>query len=222
MYEVKVLFDGYSGIKEDGYYANCTCTLLKGPQNIIVDTLTPWDGEKLRAALNQHQLECEDIQYVICTHGHSDHTGCNYLFPKAKLIVGYCISFKDRYFDHNFKDGETYKINEFVKVLPTPGHTMEDVSLLVETKNKGCIAITGDLFEREEDIIDESIWQSAGSMDVILQSKNRYKILEIADWIIPGHGPMFKVLEEYRVKGYGDKVPNTSDNSESSTTLENM
>lgn len=27
--------------------ANCTCTLIKGPNNVIIDTMTAWDREKI-------------------------------------------------------------------------------------------------------------------------------------------------------------------------------
>jgi len=36
--------------------ANCTCTLIKGPKNVIVDTMTPWDGDVILAGLAQHGL----------------------------------------------------------------------------------------------------------------------------------------------------------------------
>ncbi|KAF5303543.1 hypothetical protein FQR65_LT08144 [Abscondita terminalis] len=172
-YEVVTLFDGYSRDTELGSIANCTCTLIKGPKNIIVDTMTAWDGTKLIKALDEQQIGCDDINFVICTHGHSDHIGCNYLFKKAIHIVD-------------------YKIDDCIKVIATPGHTLQDVSVIVTTA-KGIIAIVGDLFENEGDLKDDNIWKKAGSDCEELQLQNRAKILKIADWIIPGHGPMFKV-----------------------------
>lgn len=57
----------------------------------------------------------------------------------------------------------------------------------------------GDLFEREEDITNPKLWQHvAGSDDPHKQQQNRNMILKIADWIVPGHGPMFKVTEEMK------------------------
>lgn len=54
--------------------------------------------------------------------------------------------------------------------------------------------VPGDLFERVEDLQDESLWlELAGSEDEELQRTNRDKILLLADFIVPGHGPMFKV-----------------------------
>ncbi len=45
-YEVCVLSEGYSYFDNDSVMtANCTCTLIKGPKNVIVDTMTPWDSK---------------------------------------------------------------------------------------------------------------------------------------------------------------------------------
>jgi glyoxylase-like metal-dependent hydrolase (beta-lactamase superfamily II) len=41
--------------------------------------------------------------------------------------------------------GEPFIIDEDVKVVPTPGHTLTDVSVLVNTKDKGLVAVTGTL-----------------------------------------------------------------------------
>lgn len=49
--EIIVLNEGYSYMDKDDdsvMVANCTCTLIKSHDcNIIVDTMTPWDGDLL-------------------------------------------------------------------------------------------------------------------------------------------------------------------------------
>lgn len=48
MSEVVVLYDGYSVTTgKDQMSANCSCTLIKGSHNIIVDTMTAWDSQKI-------------------------------------------------------------------------------------------------------------------------------------------------------------------------------
>ena len=47
MCEITVLFDGYSNLVDDVMEANCSCTLIKGPKTIIVDTMTAWDKDRL-------------------------------------------------------------------------------------------------------------------------------------------------------------------------------
>lgn len=61
-----------------------------------------------------------------------------------------------------------------------------------------CCNFWGDLFEKFEDIENSNIWLDAGSEDPNQQKKNRSKIANIADWIVPGHGPKFKVTDEIR------------------------
>ena len=131
-YEVHVLHAGYSGTTDQGMIANCSCTLIRGRHNVIVDTMTPWDKDRIisgkatflhetssvltgikhqlilcfvPSALALHKLTPDDIQYVVCTHGHSDHVGNNNLFLYAKHIVGYSVSFRDVYSLHPFEDG---------------------------------------------------------------------------------------------------------------------
>ncbi|CAG9796722.1 unnamed protein product [Diatraea saccharalis] len=198
MCDLFVLFNGYSKLCNDKeMLANCSCSLILGDHNIIVDTMTAWDSDKIITALAGYNILPDMIHYVISTHGHSDHIGNNNLFLKAKHIVGYSVSYKEKYFLHPFESGEKYYINENVEVLPTPGHTLSDVTVLVKTK-EGTVAVAGDLFENSEDIENPTIWMSAGSENPALQRKNRAAVAEIAHWIVPGHGPKFKVTEEIR------------------------
>ncbi|XP_066145267.1 metallo-beta-lactamase domain-containing protein 1 [Euwallacea fornicatus] len=197
--QIIVLFSGYSEIQENTMNANCTCTLIKGPPNCIIDTMTAWDGSKIIEALHKHEITPNDINYVICTHGHSDHIGSNHLFQNAIHIVGFSVSQRDHYsLSPDIGKGENYEITDNIKVISTPGHTLQDVSVLVKINNL-IYAITGDLFEKFEDLEDDSIWISAGSDNEQLQRTNRAKILKIANFIIPGHGPMFQVPQKYKV-----------------------
>ncbi|XP_026731981.1 metallo-beta-lactamase domain-containing protein 1-like [Trichoplusia ni] len=199
MCEVKVLYDGYSVMTgKDQMSANCSCTLIKGDHNVIVDTMTAWDSQKIISALEAHNIRPENINYVISTHGHSDHIGNNNLFLKAKHIVGFSVSFQDEYYTHPFDKGEEYKIDDNIKVIPTPGHTLSDVTVIVKTTDDVTVAIAGDLFERFEDIDNPSLWLEAGSEDPVQQMKNRSKVADTADWIVPGHGPKFQITEEIR------------------------
>ncbi|GFT93734.1 metallo-beta-lactamase domain-containing protein 1 [Nephila pilipes] len=196
---VDVIKNGYSTIDSEANVmkANCTCTLIKENNIfIVVDTLTAWDRSFLEKELISRSIKTTEITHVVGTHGHSDHIGNLNLFENAQHIVGQSISHKDEYLLHSFEE-KPYKISENIEIIATPGHTLSDVSVIVRNTCLGTIAIVGDLFERKEDIKNSDLWKiTAGSENPSLQFENRNKILHLADYIIPGHGPMFQVTEE--------------------------
>lgn len=49
--------------------------LIKGPVNILVDTGSPGDGNKIIKSLGQQGLQLSDLSLILHTHGHSDHYG---------------------------------------------------------------------------------------------------------------------------------------------------
>lgn len=181
--------------------ANCSCTLIKASKNVIVDTMTAWDRERILEALNRYNTTPADIDYVVCTHSHADHIGNNNLFTNAEHIVGTCVHRGETFYERNLKDDE-YILCPEVSVIATPGHTSDDVTVLAETETQGksaCFAVTGDLFEKEEDILNPTIWQELGTLELRkTQSHMRSYIMNIANFIIPGHGPMFCVTDYMR------------------------
>lgn len=52
--------------------------------------------------------------------------------------------------------------------------------------------VIGDLFESEADLNDPHLWQ-VSSWNQSTQTLSRNKILNLAKFIVPGHGPMFEV-----------------------------
>lgn len=201
--EVKVIQPGYAKwIAPTQERADGTITLIRGPTNVIVDTGGPWDKHAILKALRREGIRPRDINYVICTHGHSDHTGNNNLFPNATLILSYDVCKGDLYTFHDFAHGQPYKIDDRIEVIPTPGHTAQDISVIVKTK-RGIIAIVGDLFECAEDLENESLWRSFSEMPET-QKANRERVLNLADFIVPGHGDMFQVGKQFAVTAKRD------------------
>lgn len=202
-YKVHVLQAGYSYLDvQSQMIANGTSSLITGAKNVIVDTLTPWDGPALVAGLRRHGLTPDDINVVVCTHGHADHVGNNSLFLAADLhIVGHGIHTRDKWHIHPFTpaaaDGGTpFDIDgDRVQVLATPGHTLDSVSVRIRT-DAGVVIIAGDLFEKEEDLDDARLWKEAGSDSEAKQEESRRFVLGQADFIVPGHGPMFAVKKK--------------------------
>lgn len=152
--------------------------------------------------MNEHLIQPDEIHYVVSTHGHSDHIGNNNLFLKAVHVVGNCISFQDTYYVHDLQN-DPFIIDEDIRIVSTPGHTNTCVSVIVQNTNigeKACVVVAGDLFEREDDILCNQIFIDAGSEDVSKQRLSRYRMSEYADFIIPGHGPLFELTPIYKNK----------------------
>lgn len=156
-------------------------------------------------ALDKLNVSPDAVSFVISTHGHSDHIGNNNLFLNAIHIVGHSILQQDKYTIHDFHL-KPYKISENIEVRATPGHTNECVSVILTHTELGTVAITGDLFEKYEDIEDSNLWKDAGSQNIELQKENRSKIANLADVIIPGHGPQFTCTNEIREKLHQDII----------------
>jgi glyoxylase-like metal-dependent hydrolase (beta-lactamase superfamily II) len=196
-YEVIILKPGYATWKgPNRQAADGTITLIKGLKRVIVDTGNPDDKEFIMQALERHGLKPDDINYVVCTHGHSDHTGNNNLFSNATFIVSYDISKGDDFTFHPFANGVPFRIDSGVEIVSTPGHGAEDISVLVRTPN-GIIAIVGDLFEGIDDLKNEELWKAFSKFPE-QQRSSRDFILSIADFIIPGHGHMFRIDPSFK------------------------
>lgn len=200
MAEVKILVEGLHKPLEDGRVKiGCTTTLIKSDKNIIVDPGAFVNRDKLLEALKSEGLEPEKIETIILTHLHIDHTANISLFENAKVFMRF--RGETSYGGQFQKISEGYlqrfdilndPIAEGVKIIETPGHTSDSITILVNT-NAGVIAIAGDALGGEDQMDlnkkpDPNIFYDVDKFDI-----SRKKIIEIADWIIPGHGKMFKV-----------------------------
>lgn len=192
MPEIKILVEGYAIEKQGNWIASPSTVLIK---DLGLDILADPGSNKelLLKALEKENLEPEDIDIVFLTHHHLDHSLNIRLFPEKEIYDGYTISSGDKMIAYSGNIPKTT-----VQVIQTPGHTKEHCSLLVKTKN-GKIAVAGDVFwwrnDEKQNTDRESLLKLADEFawDWKELKKSRKKLLEIADYIIPGHGKMFKV-----------------------------
>jgi len=194
MAEVKVLIEGYAKEEEGFELASSTTTLIReGDFKIIVD---PGMNRKLLLeALEKENLSKEDINYVVLTHNHLDHILLAGIFENAQILdEGAIYSFEGTIKNH---EGRIPGTN--IEIISTPGHDQSHSTVLVDTKKFGKVAIAADVFwwaDNEEQKTDKE--SLIGREDPYVKDKkklieSRKKILEKADYIIPGHGKMFKV-----------------------------
>jgi glyoxylase-like metal-dependent hydrolase (beta-lactamase superfamily II) len=186
--KVKVLVEGYTNadlVGETGAEKSCpTITLIKdGDIVMVVDPGVLENQNILIDALAREGLGVKDVDVVCITHSHIDHYRNVGMFPDAKVLEFFGV------WEKNTVSEWTERFSSNIQIVATPGHNDTDITLFVTTE-EGVVAICGDVFWREDYPTDPRDDMFASKPDQLKQS--RKEVLKIADWIIPGHGPMFR------------------------------
>ncbi len=135
------------------------------------------------------------LKYIINTHGHSDHTAGNAELSGifGAKIVAYKLSRVN--FDIAVEDGDVLTVGGVsIKVIYTPGHTLDSVCLLVDDKK----LMTGDtLFVGECGRTDLPGGNSKSMYDSLF---NKLMKLDDSVEVYPGHDygskPSSTIVEE--------------------------
>lgn len=186
--EVKILVEGYTNANEVGETGQektqPTITLVRDKDIImVVDPGILESQQVLVDALKKENLTVKDVNIVCITHSHIDHYRNIGMFPNAKTLEYYGLW--DKQTVENWHENFTPNI----QILHTPGHDYTGITLFVTTKN-GFIAICGDIFWEENYPQDPKDDAFASNSERLKES--RQMVLKMADWIIPGHGGMYK------------------------------
>lgn len=187
--EVKILVEGYTNadlVAETGEEKSCaTITLVKeGDLVMVVDPGVLENQQILIDALENENLTVDDVNIVCITHSHLDHYRNIGMFPEAKILEYFGLWEKDTV--EEWKE----QFSSHIQILKTPGHDYTSITLFVSTES-GIVAICGDVFWRENYPKED-----AYATDPQRLHESRSMVLEMADWIIPGHGPMYKIKKD--------------------------
>lgn len=192
-----------------------------GKHKVVIDTgirdvddyrkaepgVTQSEDEKIVNALkNIVGWDVEDVDIVINTHLHVDHTGDNRLFKNAKFYVQKkewveahnpprqvaqfydYLSFDKHavpYFKWNFLEGDS-EILPGLHVITTPGHTMGHQSVLLDTKD-GVVCVSGDVCNTADNINENLEPNLIIGVKEIYESMDRVR--QFAHYVLPGHEP---------------------------------
>ncbi len=193
MAEIKILIEGYAKELEKGWVASSTsCLITTEDKKIITDP--GCNRKKLLEALDKEDSTTDDIDYVFLSHCHPDHVLLAGIFEKAKFVT---FDSKLMYENDLMTEFNKHEMGKDVEIMETPGHVAEHLSLLVDTPD-GKVAIAGDVIwwtDGAEQVFDlnQKDHSQAKGMDMEKLVASRKKLLALADYIIPGHGKMFKV-----------------------------
>jgi glyoxylase-like metal-dependent hydrolase (beta-lactamase superfamily II)/rhodanese-related sulfurtransferase len=158
----------------------------------IIDPLRESNPYLTRAKKNNSK-----IKYVFETHIHADFvSGHLELAKKTGATIVFGPNVNTNYECHNASDGEIFKIGSLkLKVIHTPGHTLESVSyLLIDSAGNNHAIFTGDtLFLGDvgiPDVAQQYKGMSKENLAEMLFDSLRTKIMPLEDHVIlyPAHG----------------------------------
>jgi len=195
-----------SQIKTDmGIGGGSTVTLIETERKILVDTGFDFEwmdtpenntenAENLSMALKSSSISPDEIDIVFITHWHRDHFGNLEIFRNVTRLASKDMIEKLKLND--FKgadDGE--EIAEGVKVMLTPGHSVDHASIIVNSRLGDLntrVAIAGDAVISYSYFHSGHIWRyNADFYDSELTLESMVRLVNNADIIIPGHGTPF-------------------------------
>lgn len=168
--------------------------------------------QTLESGLNKAGITAEDVDLIIQTHLHFDHTAFASRFPNARVIVQkreldfarnphpVWAGLYDQRLFNNLKlevvDGD-FKISEAINILFTPGHSPGSQSVSVRTDN-GLAVIAGlcsilDNYNPPAlpDGTTIPVIAPAIHSDLFQAYDSLVRIKELADIILPIHDPSF-------------------------------
>jgi ribonuclease/clavin/mitogillin len=195
-----------------GYLSTNYWVVSAGRSRLLVDMGYPGTMGTMRARLNQMNIPLKELQYALATHYHIDHAG---LAQELKLKgVGLLVletqvaaiplmkqftKPQDYYVDILLDGNVTISFPEsraFLaqigipgEILPTPGHSDDSVSLLLDDGS----VFTGDLTP-----LDLAWGEAAGVVVIswhLLEEKG-------AKRVYPGHGPVRSSLSIFYERTY--------------------
>lgn len=187
MIQLDVLCIGYLVRDDDGNLleAHSTSTLIRtGDRNIVVDTSTDYMWPAVKTSFRQIGIFPEDVDTVVLTHTHPDHTGNLKRYRKAKVIVH---SGGAEVPGAQVVDSDDYEICPGVRLVHMPGHCPEECAVFVDADRR--YACAGDAIPLQDNVREGK--PPGINTDPELAKRSIEAIERYADVIIPGHGAPF-------------------------------
>jgi glyoxylase-like metal-dependent hydrolase (beta-lactamase superfamily II) len=186
--EVKILVEGTTNADDIGEageeHTQPTVTLVRdGDIVMVVDPGILESQQILVDAFKKAGLTVGDVNLVCVTHSHLDHYRNVGMFSDAKTLDywGLWSGNKIKSWSENFSDN--------IKIFHTPGHDYTSITVFVKTE-EGVVAMCGDVFWKEGYPHSPHDDAFASNPERLIESRSQ--VLKMADWIVPGHGPMYK------------------------------
>ncbi|MCQ8902776.1 MAG: MBL fold metallo-hydrolase [Methanothrix sp.] len=164
-------------------YASSSVTLIISDRTVVVDTGSADERELVFDGLKRYGASPDDIEIVVNTHLHEDHTGGNDMFRNADLLS----------YHTGLREGCI--LARGVSVIETPGHTLDSISVLCMP---GSVVIAGDALPTADNYIKDLPPRIHADRALALRSMHR--IAGIARIVVPGHGMPFSIPDGHEAE----------------------
>lgn len=182
----KILTTGYTLSTGPGVAATVSY-VSDGDRHVIIDPGMVASRDRILGPLAELGLGPDDITDVVLSHHHPDNTMNVGLFGQARVHDHKAEYLHDQWTD---RDAEGYELTPSLRLIRTPGHSPEDITLLAGTED-GVVAFVGDLWWRPDGPAEDPV---APHRDT--HRTSRLRVLAAADTIVPGHGGPFPAGED--------------------------
>ena len=182
MASVHLLHTGYIG----EHTASTVVLVRDGDALIVVDPGMVARRGLILEPLAELGVAPEAVTHVSLSHHHPDHTMNVALFPNAEVVDFWARYRDDLWLDH---DGDGYHLSPNAELWLTPGHSEEDITLVVAADD-GVYAMTHLWWGP-----DRSPEIDPVASDLAALERGRERVLAAADIVIPGHGGPFRVRD---------------------------
>jgi glyoxylase-like metal-dependent hydrolase (beta-lactamase superfamily II) len=184
-----VLFPGYApwpfpAIGETIAAASTVSFFRVGDRKIIHDPGFVPNRSVILDPLKDRGFAAPEVTDVIISHHHPDHTLNIALFENATTHDVWGIYKNDKW---TVRFAEGVEVAPGIKLIQTPGHTDQDITVLVNTAD-GLVAFTHLWWTGEVPPADDPTGTNNEAFHV---QRERVLALNPA-WIVPGHGPAFE------------------------------
>lgn len=152
-------------------------------------------------------VDPKEVEFVICTHLHYDHCGCNSLFENARVVaqraeLEYAMAPTAKLMEREFfspsggfdppfartelelVDGD-FELADGLSLITVPGHTPGSQAVLVDTGGGEPLALAGDLIMVQENFDDEVPVGLHTDLDAWYRSVRKLK--QLTDRVVPSH-----------------------------------
>ena len=173
-----VLFTGYAALPR---VAGTVSLVRDGDRVIVVDPGMVPGRASILDPLRALGVAPEDVTDVVLSHHHPDHTVNIALFGEVPVHDFQAVYTRDEW---QRRPADGVSLTPSVRLLATPGHTPQDLSVLVGTPAE-VVALTHLWWTAEGPAEDPY------APDPDLLRASRQRVLAVADRVVPGHGPAF-------------------------------